>query len=501
LGGNSGDLPQTICASARGVKVRRRGLISPYFARGRCTKMSAMINAFRIASRLLALLLLLASALPALAAEPKPQVRIVAFGLFGDQDVFESEAKGAAQIVASRFGGAPAVVRFNSKTREEATAETLAATLQATAMGMDADHDILFVILTSHGSRAGIAVKTPSREATLSPLDLVTMLDATHVRHRIVVASACFSGVFIPPLADPDTLVVTAADENHPSFGCSNRTTWTYFGDAFFNMALRRTANLHEAFALASVAIRKRELQNHYEPSNPQMAGGENVERLLAGDQDGPRLDARYAPAFVGRGGGYVDKGAFDQAIAAYSEAIRLDPTSARAYAGRGLANRAKGDLERAMADSNQALTLDPKLAEAYNIRGMTHISKGEREAAITDYSEAIRLDPRRFIVYTNRGIAFAAKGDNDHAIADYSEALKLEPRFYFAYYQRGITYGARGDNNRAIADFNQAIKLNPKFAEAFDKRGLAYRAKGDTTRADADLKEAVRLKASGAHP
>jgi len=460
-----------------------------------------MITAIRTAIRLLALLLVLAPSLPALAAESKPQVRIVAFGLFGDQDVFESEAKGAAQIAASRFGGAPAAVRFNSKTREEATAETLAATLQATATGMDADHDILLVILTSHGSRAGIAVQTPSREATLSPLELVTMLDATHVRHRIVIVSACFSGVFIPPLADPDTLVITAADADHASFGCRNGNAWTYFGDAFFNMALRRTGNLRDAFARASSAIRKRETQNHFEPSNPQMAGGDNVERLLAGGQDGPRLDARYAPAFVGRGSSYLDQGDFDRAVAAFNEAIRLDPTSARAYAGRSLADRAKGDLERAMADSSQALTLDPKLAEAYNIRGVTHISKGEKEEAITDYSEAIRLDPRRFIVYTNRGIAFAAKGDNDHAIADYSEALKLEPRFYFAYYQRGIAYGAKGDNNHAIADFNQAIKLNPKFADAFDKRSLAYRAKGDTARANADRTEAARLKASGAHP
>ena len=31
--------------------------------------------------------------------------------------------------------------------------------LQAAANGMDADNDILFLILTSHGSRAGLAVK------------------------------------------------------------------------------------------------------------------------------------------------------------------------------------------------------------------------------------------------------------------------------------------------------------------------------------------------------
>ena len=43
------------------------------------------------------------------AGELSPKLAVVSFGLFGDQDVFRREATGAAQIVASRFGGSPAV--------------------------------------------------------------------------------------------------------------------------------------------------------------------------------------------------------------------------------------------------------------------------------------------------------------------------------------------------------------------------------------------------------
>jgi tetratricopeptide (TPR) repeat protein len=457
----------------------------------------------------LALFLAFAPAFDLRGAETKVATKVIAFGLFGDESVFESEAKGAAQIVASRFGDGPVIVRANTKTREEATPETLAATLQSAAKAMNVENDILFLILTSHGSRAGLAVKTPNRKeiAILPPLDLFTMLDSTHVRHRIVIISACFSGIFIPPLADPDTLVITAADADHPSFGCKNGNTWTYFGDAFFNMALRRTANLRDAFALASAAIRKRETQNHLDPSNPQISGGENVERLLkegpdpAGLDDAARLDARYAPAYAGRGDAYDARGDFVHAIAAYDEAIRLDPKFARAYAERGVTYRAKGDLVHALTDASTAITLDPKLAAGYNSRGAVHFTARDNDLAIADFNEAIRLDPKRFFFYTNRGVAFAAKGDNDHAIADYSEAVRLEPRYTWAYYQRGVAYGAKGDNVRAIADFNRAIKLDPKFPNAYDKRALAYRAKGDNERADADLKEAARLKALGTQP
>jgi tetratricopeptide (TPR) repeat protein len=456
-----------------------------------------MMTLIRSAGRLLVLLLLLAP-VSLLAAEPK--VRIVSFGLFGDQDVFESEAKGAAEVVSARFGHAPSVVRFNSKSREDATPDTLAATLQSTAMGMDAEHDVLIVILTSHGSPAGVAVKTPSRAATLAPFDLFVMLDATHVRHRVVIVSACYSGVFVPPLADPDTLVITAADASHTSFGCRSGAAWTYFGDAFFNGALRHAANLHEAFAQASAAIRKRETKEHLEPSNPQMAGGENVERTLAGMPDAAvPHDARYAPSLAARGDAYDVRGDFDHAIAAYNEAIALDPKYAPAYYGRSQHYRVRGNLALALADANQALALDPKSADAYNTRGTVYVNQGERDRAIADFDAAIALDPKRFVIYFNRGVAYAAKGDNDKAVADYDTSIKLQPNYFGSYFRRGIAFAAKGDAAHAIADFSQAIKLNPKYADAFDKRSLAYRAKGDTAHADADLKESARLKASPA--
>src|SRR5262249_28744549 len=142
----------------------------------------------------------------------KPKVAVVAFGLYGDQDVFESEAKGATRIVADRFGAGPVIVRFNKKSRADASFEKVVATLQSAAKQIDVQNDILFVILTSHGSQAGLAVQAGKRQETLSPLNLVTALNDTLVRHRVVIISACFSGVFIRPLADPDTLVITAAD-------------------------------------------------------------------------------------------------------------------------------------------------------------------------------------------------------------------------------------------------------------------------------------------------
>jgi Peptidase C13 family len=218
---------------------------------------------------------------PVHAVEGARKVSVVSFGLFGDQGVFRNEATGAAQVVAGRFGSGAVNVQYNSKKGGGATIEALAMSLQMAANGMDAENDVLFLILTSHGSRAGLAVKAGRLTQTLTPSNLAEMLARTGVRHKVVVISACYSGVFIPRLANPDMLVITAADADHPSFGCRDKAKWTYFGHAFFNVALRQAKSLKDAFVVARALVRKRELREHFEPSNPQMAGGANVQSLL----------------------------------------------------------------------------------------------------------------------------------------------------------------------------------------------------------------------------
>ena len=51
------------------------------------------------------------------------------------------------------------------------------------------------------------------------------------------------------------------------------------------------------------------------------------------------------------------DKGDFDGAIAAYTEAIRLNPQNAQSYSGRGLAYLRKGEWDKAIADFTEAIS------------------------------------------------------------------------------------------------------------------------------------------------
>jgi hypothetical protein len=214
-------------------------------------------------------------------AGASPKVSVLAFGLFGAQSVFESEAKGAAGIVAHQLDASAVVVRTNTKTRGDVTIASIEKELQSVAQQMDRENDLLFLILTSHGSQAGVAVQAGRREEILSPAALAGMLERAGIRHRVVVISACYSGVFLRPLASDDTLVITAADVDHSSFGCQDKVKWTYFGDAFFNTALRRSTDLRNAFASARTLVSVREKRYGLVSSNPQIAGGKNIDLLL----------------------------------------------------------------------------------------------------------------------------------------------------------------------------------------------------------------------------
>src|SRR5207244_1983810 len=116
----------------------------------------------------------------------------------------------------------------------------------------------------------------------LTPQQLKRMLDDSGIRYRVIVISACHSGSFIRVLASPTTLVITAARADRSSFGCEDRRRWTYFGDAYFNHALRQEKSFTRGFDKAKRLINLWEATEKLVPSLPQMAGGEALGPELA---------------------------------------------------------------------------------------------------------------------------------------------------------------------------------------------------------------------------
>src|SRR6185369_12862822 len=106
------------------------------------------------------------------------------------------------------------------------------------------------------------------------PFRMAKMLDSLGITRRMVILSACFSGVFLPALASDTSVVVTAASMDRTSFRCRAQNDWTFFGDAFINHALRKAQPLDRAFADADGLIKQWEDNGRLTPSQPQYLAG-----------------------------------------------------------------------------------------------------------------------------------------------------------------------------------------------------------------------------------
>jgi hypothetical protein len=213
----------------------------------------------------------------------------VGFAGWGTQAVFRNEALLGERIFAKRFGTARRSIELiNDRTDRDtyplATVSGLRYALQLLGERMDKDEDMLVLLLTSHGSReAGIAVHNGGLPLVdLEPDELRSALDDSGIKWRIVIVSACYAGVFLEPLKSDTTLVITAADADHNSFGCADDRDLTYFGEAFLRDALPGAPTLEAAFAKARKLIAAREAEEKLTPSNPQMFVGSAIRQKLA---------------------------------------------------------------------------------------------------------------------------------------------------------------------------------------------------------------------------
>lgn len=207
-----------------------------------------------------------------------------------DEDVFLRESVMVKEILEQRFGAQDRVVRLvnNATTANElpwATTLNLERSLRALAQAMNTERDVLVIYLTSHGGADFklAAENWPLEVEDLTAAELRSMLDELGIRHRVIAVSACYSGGWIEPLRNDDTLVMTAADKDHTSYGCGSNSELTFFGRAVFDEQLRKTLSFEEAFNAAVPVIKQREIDGKKDDgfSNPQISVGSNIRIVL----------------------------------------------------------------------------------------------------------------------------------------------------------------------------------------------------------------------------
>lgn len=219
------------------------------------------------------------------------QVDLYAIGVAGDasEAVFANEVHHFTALMTQRFGADGRTLALMNRSRDRLRREqlpvppahlvNLRAALQGAAGHMDPAEDLLLLYLTMHGTNDPLLhlQRADGRTETWSPRQLRDALDDAGIRNRIIVISACYSGGFEPELANPHTLLITAARDDRPSFGCGAESTMTWFGRGWLLEGLARHADPVQAFRHADQRIQHWEQLHDQERSHPQLWVGNSI--------------------------------------------------------------------------------------------------------------------------------------------------------------------------------------------------------------------------------
>src|SRR3989344_3582737 len=222
-------------------------------------------------------------------AQPEPAHLVLSQAVFENQQALwdrQVQALPAGRDgVVDVYGLVFAPYASENVFRRESTMVSTLLQERFDAQRMDRDSDVLVIYMTSHGARNHelAASHWPLEVPPVTPEMLRAMLDEAGIRHRVIAVSACFSGGWIEPLATDSSLIMTAADATHTSYGCGTRSELTFFGRAVFHEQLRQTHSFTEAFAKAIPVIAQREVEAGKQDgfSNPQIHVGAQIVPVL----------------------------------------------------------------------------------------------------------------------------------------------------------------------------------------------------------------------------
>lgn len=135
-----------------------------------------------------------------------------------------------------------------------------------------------FVYFTSHGTPGGFVLN----EGILPPKNMDQMLtNACGDRPTVVIVSSCYSGQFVPALAAPNRMILSAARADRTSFGCGEADRYTFF-DTCVLQYLSSAGDFPDLARDVIACVSAREKKEHFAPpSEPQLSLGADVATTL----------------------------------------------------------------------------------------------------------------------------------------------------------------------------------------------------------------------------
>ncbi|HET6328705.1 MAG TPA: tetratricopeptide repeat protein [Planctomycetaceae bacterium] len=157
----------------------------------------------------------------------------------------------------------------------------------------------------------------------------------------------------------------------------------------------------------------------------------------------------------------------YDEAIAAFREAVRLQPGFVGASYNLAMALEAAGSPHEALQAYDEVLRLNSGYVEALNNRGALLSSLGRTDQAIESYRRAVACRPRAATLRYNLANSLSRCGHFEAATDEYRAAIRLDPAIAEAHNNLATALDALGRHEEALQSLERALALRPDYAEA----------------------------------
>lgn len=200
------------------------------------------------------------------------------------------------------------------------------------------------------------------------------------------------------------------------------------------------------------------------------VAGDESVEiTLMSVEAAAERSLSAADKAFLNGNKLYAEQ-KYEQAAAAYNEAIALAPANWGYHLNLGLALKKSGKADEALAAFRKAVELNPESYSANKETGEALAKAGGFAEAKPFYEKAVSLSPDDPDAQYNLGVCLVNVGDSAGALPCFEKAVTLKQDFADAYYQMATIQIGQNKVPEAKASLEKFLALAP----AHEKAGIA---------------------------
>ncbi len=167
----------------------------------------------------------------------------------------------------------------------------------------------------------------------------------------------------------------------------------------------------------------------------------------------------------------------YEEAIAAYDQAIKIKPDYSEAWYVKAYSLYKLRRYEEAIAAYDRVTQLNPEDANAWYYRGWMLGELKRYEEAIGSYDKALEIEPDFHECWFSRGNALHNLQRYEEAIASYDRVIQIKPEYSDAWYNKACCYAVQGNLPLALETLKQAINHEPDRFKEYAKTDACFNA------------------------